>query len=145
MKNKYCSDSVDLLLNKYISEKEAYDHVPTLIYDIFLHNTNTIIGNVDLRLLMNEYMYFYGHIGYFINNEYRGHNYAFEACKLIKTIAKDEYDMKELIITCNPDNIASYKTLEKLGCLYCGIEDVPKNHVLYLKGEKKKAIFKLNL
>jgi len=145
MKKIYQSNIVDLYEIAYISEKEAYDGVPTVYYEIMLHNTNITIGKIDLRLKEDKRMYYYGAIGYSIYEKYRGHHYALEACKIVKTIAKDEYHLDKLIITCNPDNIASFKTLEKLGCEYKGVEDVPISHELYWRKERKKAIFELKL
>lgn len=149
MRNKdleiYESKRIDLIKTFYVTAERAYDHVPVVYFEIVLHGTDTVIGDLDLRLLMNDYMYYYGHIGYEIHQQYRGNSYALEACQMIKVIAKDIYGLDELIITCNPDNTASYKTLERLGCQCVGIEDVPKTHELYWKGEKKKAIFRLAL
>lgn len=142
---RYESMDIDLVQRQFISKEEAYDSIPTVYYDIVLHKTNTIVGDIDLRLVMNDYMYYYGHIGYNIKEQYRGNHYALKACEIIKIIAKDIYHLDELIITCDPKNKASYKTLEKLGCQYLGTENVPISHVLFWKGEKRKAIFKLSI
>lgn len=136
---------VDLRLSYFISEKEASDGVACVYFDICLHNRYKVIGSIDLRLTMNEMMYYYGHIGYSILRKYQGHHYAYEACKILFKIAKDEYHMKELLITCNPDNIASYKTIKKLKATLVETVEVPKDHELYLKGDRYKCIFKIKL
>lgn len=142
---KYEGEIVDLVERYYLSEENAIDHIPTVIYEILLHGTNTVIGNCDLRLVMNDYMYYYGGIGYDIKKEYQGHGYAGKACEVLFKVAKDVYGMEEIIVTCSPDNVASFKTLMKLGGEYLGDEDVPKSHELYWKGETKKSIFKFEL
>ena len=53
--------------------------------------------------------------------------------------------MDELIITCSPDNIPSYKTLVKLGGELIELVEVPKNHQLYTIGETQKYIFRYRI
>ena len=53
--------------------------------------------------------------------------------------------MKELIITCNPDNEASYKTLKKLNGDLVDIAQIPYDHELYEKGDRFKCIFRFKL
>lgn len=147
-KNKNSVISGEIVDLKYFdetNEKTAYDGIPTIYYDIVLHNTDTKIGEIDLRLKMNDYMYYYGHIGYDIIKRYRGNNYSYYACKLLFKVAKEKYGLNELYITCNPDNIASYKTLKKLGGELVEVAQVPPNHVLYRTGDKMKCIFKYKI
>ena len=136
---------VDLRLSYFLSEKESSDGVACVYFDICLHDRYKAIGSIDLRLTMNEMMYYYGHIGYSILKKYQGNHYAYEACKVLMKIAKEEYKLKELIITCNPDNIASYKTIKKLNANLVEIAKVPSDHELYQKGVRYKCIFKINL
>ena len=143
----YEGERIDLRQRYSVSEKEAFDGVATVYYDIYLHGRGKIIGSIDLRLTMNEDMYYYGHVGYEIIKKFRGHHYAYDACKLLFKIAKEEYKMDELFITCDPENVASYKTLEKLGGELLEVVEVPHDHELYGKGERFKCIFryKINL
>ena len=122
----------------------AFDGVPTVYYDV-LDMQNNKVGTCELRLTCDGEMYYYGHIGYNIIEKYRGNNYAYYACILMFKIAREEYQMKELIVTCSPDNIASYKTLQKLNGELIEKVDVPKNHELYMRGEKEKYIFKYKI
>lgn len=138
----YKGDYVDLHYRYEVNEKTAYDGIPTIYYDIYLHNEDKRIGSIDLRLKMDERMYYFGHIGYNISPKYRGNHYSYHACKLLFKIAKEEYDLDELFITCNPDNIASYKTLKKLGCELIEVVQVPKDHELYGLGDKMKCVFR---
>lgn len=137
----YPGDIVDLKYRYEVSELEAYDGIPTIYYEIVLHNTNTKVGEIDLRLKMNEKMYFYGHVGYNIIEKYRGHNYSYHACRILFTIAKNKYHLNELILTCNPDNVASYKTLLKLNGELVEVAQVPRDHELYKKGDRMKCVF----
>ena len=108
----YEGERIDLRQRYSVSEKEAFDGVATVYYDIYLHGRGKIIGSIDLRLTMNEDMYYYGHVGYEIIKKFRGHHYAYDACELLFKIAKEEYKMDELFITCDPENVASYKNWE---------------------------------
>ena len=53
--------------------------------------------------------------------------------------------MNELIITCSPENTASYKTLSKLNGRYLETVEVPKHTDLYRRGETVKCIFKFEI
>ena len=143
-KNFYEGEVVDLREKYHISKQEAYDGIPTIFYDV-LNKEGKRVGSIDLRLENRGDMYYYGNVGYTIISSHRGHGYAYEACKILFVIAKNEFNMDELIITCSPENIASYKTLVKLGGEYIETVDVPMNHTLYALGEIKKAVFKFNL
>ena len=99
-----------------------------------------IVGRCDLRLGQTKTLDLAGHIGYTIYVPYRGHHYAAKACQLLFKQAS-YLKMKELIITCNTDNIASYRTCELAGCEFIETKIVPKDHVLYAQGDREKAIF----
>ena len=118
--------------------------VKTYYYEIVLKKTREVVGLIDLRVGMNEELYYYGNMGYSIFIPFRGHHYALKAGKLLLSIAK-EFEMEKIIITCNPDNVASYKTIEGLGAKLKGIEEVPIGHPLRLQGDPKKCIFEIIL
>lgn len=141
----YQGSVVDLKYIEETTEESAYDGIPTIYYAIYLHGTNKRIGSIDLRLKMNDYMYYYGHIGYDINSKYRGHNYSYYACLVLFKIAKEKYGLDELYITCNPENAASYKVLKKLKGELIEVVEVPKNHELYGRGDKYKCIFRYKI
>lgn len=138
-------DIVDLKYRYETTEDTAYDGIPTIYYDIVLHDTGAKIGSIDLRLKMDDNMYYYGHVGYDIVPRHRGHNYSYEACKLLFKEAKERYGMSELYLTCNPDNIASYKILQKLNGELVEVVQVPSNHELYKRGDKMKCIFRYKI
>ena len=57
-----------------------------------------------------------GHIGFAINEPFRGHHYALQACQAIAPFVRQVYPA--VTITCNPDNHASRRTIEKLGARF---------------------------
>lgn len=128
-----------------VDEKTAYDGVATVYYEIFDKQSNAKVGSIDLRLTVEGDMYYFGHVGYNIVKNYRGNHYAYYACKVLFNIAAMEFDMKELLITCSPENIASYKTLVKLGGEQIDFVEVPKHIYLYKIGETTKYVFKFKI
>ena len=144
-KKTYYGDVVYLVENYRVDEKSAYDGVPTIYYDIYRISDNRKVGKTDLRLTIEGDMYYYGHVGYHILKEYRSNNYSYYACKILFKVAYEEFNLEELIITCSPENIASYKVLEKLDGQLIETVDVPKQHLLYRLGETRKCIFKYKI
>lgn len=144
-KEEYRGEQVHLIENYRTSEKTAYDGIPTIYYDIYSNDSNEKVGKIELRLSIEGDMYYYGHVGYNILKQYRGNNYAYYACKVLFLVAKEEFNMDEIIITCSPDNIASHKTLMKLGGELIEQVDVPKGHMLYSFGETSKYVFRFRI
>jgi predicted acetyltransferase len=95
-------------------------------YKIYDKNEN-FIGTCGIRLNSDEYL---GNVEYEIFPDYRGNNYAYKAIKLLSNIA-NKYNVDNLTITADPTNIASNKTILKLGTKFVVTKDVPKYHKLY--------------
>ena len=138
-------NEIDLVKVMEITEKEEDSMAPCVMFEIREHGGSLPVGRCDLRMGMNEELYYAGQIGYTVYPKFRGHHYALKACHLLFDLAKEKYDMKRLIITCNPDNIPSRKTLEALGGTLKEIADVPENHYCYRQGEFQKCIFEYKL
>lgn len=136
---------VELVEEKRILASETYDGIATTFYRIYLKHLPIVVGRIDLRQGSTQSLYYYGNIGYMIHPLFRGHHYAYQACLLLFAKAKKEFGMSELWITCSPENKASYKTLMRLKGEYIETVDVPLNHELYQRGEKKKCIFRYKL
>lgn len=102
------------------------------IWRITQHNRTREIGQISYRDGESKYVYYYGHIGYHIDEPYRGHHYAYRACKLIRKeiLLSGKHS---IVITCDPDNEPSRKTCLKLGCLFEMVVEVPEE--IYQKYE----------
>ncbi|MDE7296327.1 MAG: GNAT family N-acetyltransferase, partial [Clostridia bacterium] len=86
-----------------------------------------------------------GNIGYRINEPYRGHHYAGKACLLRFELAK-KHNMDYLIITCNPDNFASIKTCEYVGCRFVETVELPQDNDMRVEdGETHKCIYRIDI
>lgn len=137
----YLTDGeIDLKIVEKRPADEEKEFVPTYIYKITLHGQDESIGKIDIRIGYNENLYYGGHIGYGIDKTYRGNSYASKACKIIMKIAI-AHGMDRLIITCNPDNIASRRTCEKAGLALKEIVDLPEHNDMYQEGERQKCIY----
>ena len=138
------NQDIKLKLEKVTEADPIKKWVPT--YHFFICDTNdNKIGECCLRIGDNEKLYYGGHIGYEIDMPYRGHHYAAQACELLFALAK-KHEMPYVLITCNPDNIASRKTCEFLKGNLIEIAELPEdNDMRILKGEMKKCIFRFEL
>ncbi len=77
-----------------------------------------------------------GHIGYEILPEYRGNSYSYFACNAIRPFIRVFYD--RVILTSDPENIPSIKTIEKLGANFLNEIMVPEYDPSYKSGSKRK-------
>lgn len=89
-----------------------------------------------MRIGHNENTKYGGNIGYEVFKEFRGNRYASKSCRLLFIQAK-KHEMDKIIITCNPDNIASRKTCEYSGAELLDIVNVPSWHEMYKTGRRK--------
>ena len=102
-------------------------------------------GGIGLRIgNTRDLQLYYGHVGYNVFPPARGNHYAERACRLLLPLAR-AHGLDELWITCNPDNLASRRTCERLGCALVDIVQVPVGHPLHLRGEREKCRYRLNL
>lgn len=134
------SNEINLILERTVDGDDEKGWVPA--YHFAICNQEGIkMGVCDLRLGHNDNLYYGGNIGYSIDEEYRGHYYAAKACLLLFELAK-MHQLEYVIITCNPDNYASRKTCEYVGCELLEIVELPENNDMREAGETEKCIYK---
>lgn len=127
-----------LILNKVYFPDDLFE-VPTLVYDIYDQEIKETVGRIEYRHETGRDLIYYGNIGYLIYRKFRGNNYAYYAClKLIEIL---DPKIHEFYLTCNPDNIASKRTIEKLGALHVALVDVESDHELYRHGDIQKEVY----
>ncbi len=92
---------------------EIFQKVP---YENLWITTGTIfIGEISFRHKLNQLLEdFGGHIGYGVRPSLAGQRLATLGCELLKKRAAS-MGIKELLITCSPDNPASKRVIEKCG------------------------------
>ena len=77
-----------------------------------------------------------GHIGYEVLEPHRGHGYAAEACLALAPFISEVSG--SVLITTDPDNLASIKTIKCIGATYLDEVDVPVNDPHFQRGSKRK-------
>ncbi len=99
--------------NRDQSKLPSY-YVPS--YDYFIVDEDKFIGVVHIRIrLTPSLLQFGGHIGYGTNPKYWNKGYGTEALKLALAKAKELGMDEDILVTCDDDNIGSYKIIEKNG------------------------------
>ena len=89
-------------------------YVPS--YDYFAVDGDKLIGVIHIRVRLTVYLLQYGgHIGYGINPKYWRMGYGKQLLKLALEEYSNLIENKSILITCDDDNIASYKIIEANG------------------------------
>lgn len=118
--------------------------LPYYYYDIYENECNNKIGKISIRIGDNYHSYYNGHMGYEINEAYRGNSYSYYAAMLVTVVAK-AHKMKSLYITCRESNIASKKIIEKVGGKLQEITSIPTDCFFFKPNIEKYCIYSLNL
>jgi tagatose 1,6-diphosphate aldolase len=94
-------------------------------------------GHINFRVGHTPHVLLYaGHIGFEIQELFRGHHYALQACQAIAPLVRLVYPA--VTITCDPDNHASRRTIERLGARFVDQVPVPPHDPHYLRGSREK-------
>ena len=121
LKKKSCEDTVPEGL------------VPSSTYLGVREKDNYIVGMIDIRHYLNEYLtQVGGHIGYGVRKTERNKGYAKQMLKLALEKCK-ELKIKKVLITCDEDNIASEKVILSANAK---LEDIRN-----IDGENKKRFW----
>ena len=107
--------------------------VPSSTYLGVREKDNYIVGMIDIRHYLNEYLtQVGGHIGYGVRKTERNKGYAKQMLKLALEKCK-ELKIKKVLITCDEDNIASEKVILSANAKFEDIRSVD--------GENKKRLW----
>ena len=138
------SDELKLKLDHTAEADPVKGWVPAYHFDICLPD-GTKIGRCDLRIGHNQKLYYGGNIGYTVFPDYRGNHYAEKACRLLFELAR-RHGLGYVIITCNPDNLPSRRTCERLGGELLEIAELPEdNDMRRDRGYTHSCVFRFDL
>jgi len=108
-----------------------YYHFRILIAD------GTEVGHINFRVGDTQHVRnSAGHVGFEIFEAFRGHRYAYQACRAIAPFVRSIYDA--VIMTCDPDNQASIRIIERLGAKFTDVVPVPPHDPQFQRGSRFK-------
>ena len=120
--------AVSLHLEKMISPDKKKVLVPVYRFAI-KKGEGDRVGHISFKKGDIPHIVDYaGHIGYEIAPIHRGNGYAAQACLALKPFVAQYYD--KVIITTDPDNIASIKTILNIGAVYLNQVEIPEDNFM---------------
>ncbi|MGE7997424.1 GNAT family N-acetyltransferase [Lysinibacillus sp. NPDC093190] len=94
---------------KFVSENSGEK---AKYFPIILLSENMVIGHIVFHQYFGDHTY---EIGWVLNPNYFNNGYASEAAKAVLDYGFKEMKLHRIIATCQPENIPSYKVMEKIG------------------------------
>jgi len=129
-------DDVTLHFTRVVSGDPSRGFVPYFHFRI-IAAAGLDVGHINFRVGDTEHIQSCaGHIGFEIAESFRGHGFAFHACRAIAPFIRTIY--KTVTITCDPGNIASRRTIERLGAEFIDEIAVPVHDPHYQRGSCTK-------
>lgn len=120
-----------------------YHKVPTFFFSMIYTPVGVEVGTINLRVGSTSHIERYaGHIGYGVHEPFRGSHYAARSLVLLVPLAR-RVDLDPLWITCDPENIASRRSLEMAGAELVEIVDVPEDCGIFQNGHPRKCRYSL--
>ena len=104
--------------------------VPSEVYFLCRNGETRILGAVDIRLALNDYLFrIGGNIGYGVRPSERRKGYAGKMLALALDRCR-ELGMKRVLVSCDEDNPGSRRTIEKNGGILENIVDFESERVM---------------
>ena len=102
-----------------------------------LNSGGVNVGQVNFRVGDTDHIRLAaGHIGFEILKEHQGNHYASKAClALASWIGRFN---KPILITADPDNLASIRTIQHIGGVFIDEVEVPNDDPHFLRGSLRK-------
>jgi len=111
----WVDDDLELVLVAAKPADPARERVAEYCFEMRCTGTQTRLGEIRLRLGLTDRLREYGgHIGYGVDEPPRGHRYAARVCRLLFPLAA-QHGLDPLLITCDPDNLPSRRTIKRIG------------------------------
>jgi len=117
---KYTSDInvMKFIPEEVFTEEDAKEFVNKNIGDnaekfpVVIIDEDILIGHIVFYKYFGEHTY---EIGWVFNPKYQNRGYASEAARAILEYGFKEMNLHRIIATCQPENIPSYRVMEKIG------------------------------
>jgi predicted acetyltransferase len=102
------------------------------------------IGAINFRVGDTDHVrLFAGHIGFEIKEPFRGRRYAEQACRALAPFVATVY--KSVLLTCDPTNVASMRTIERLPATFLDEVLVPPHAIPDGNMNRRKRRYKWTL
>lgn len=126
-------------------EVNAVHNVPTWSFRMVHAESGEELGTIRLRVGDSRHVVMYaGHVGYAVEERHRGHRYAERALRLLLPMSR-RLGLDVLWVTCDPENVASRRTLERMGAKLVEEVDVPSDCVIFRSGHPRKCRYRIAL
>ena len=140
---------VDGDLRLELSATSPADHangfLPVYRFSMLHGASHEELGSINLRVGQTAHVQmFRGHIGYRVLPRHRGQRLAAPSCQLLRPLIR-HHRIAPIWLTCTDGNLASQRTLERLGALYVGTLEVPEHHAYieyYPLSERRKRRYR---
>jgi tagatose 1,6-diphosphate aldolase len=120
-------------------------HEPTYHFWMIDPKTGGVAGRINLRNSHSDLVERYaGHIGYEVYEGFRGQRFAMRALEMLKPLAF-RLGLSPLWLTCDPENVASRRTLELAGAEMVEQVLIPTDNVMYAAGAREKCRYRIEL
>lgn len=124
---------LELELKETCPYKPEKGYVPEYKFAMVNTKTRAIMGRISLRVGLTKTLNtFGGHIGYEVDKPCRGNKYAARSCRLLFPLIR-RLGIIPVVITCDPNNMASVRTIESLGGTLISIQEVETKPGTYRK------------
>jgi|GEM_PF-1846489 len=134
---------LQVVLAKAIPADPVKKYVPDYQFEMRVQGRKA--GTIRLRIGRTRPLSGWcGHIGYDVDEKYRGRHFAARACRLIFPIAC-AHGLRTIWITCDPKNMASRRTCEIAGGKYVDTVPVPKGTEMYGEGKRRVRRYRFDL
>lgn len=131
---------IKLAFVRIVPGNPAGDLVPYYHFRI-LTDQGTDAGHINFRVGDTDHVRMVaGHIGFEVVAASRGHGNAYQACCALAPFVRSI--TREVIITCDPENVASRRTIERLGAEFMDEVDVPPHDPHYIRGSRSKRRYR---
>ena len=135
----------ELVLQFVRCDDHPVHKVPTYYFRMTHKETGEELGVINLRCSSIPHIERYaGHIGFAVHEPHRGYRYAARSITLLIAVSK-QLQFESIYITCDPENIASRRSLELAGAEFLEIVDVPANCIIHKTGHPLKCRYRLDL
>jgi len=132
-------EGVTLRLGRIVPAEVERRLSPYYHFGIFSEGTE--VGHINFRIGTSEHLQLYaGHIGYTVREPYRGHHYAFCACRAVAPFVRNIYP--SVILTSDRDNWPSLRTILRLGAVFLEEVAVPRHDPAYQSGSRVKRRYR---